>query len=160
MRSDYLISPVKQFYRRARRIVSEDSLCRVAALAATVHLLPKKQNLSVIRIRHEVLREQVYCLRKQLEVMILRSDESKPLEERDDAGLDIAEPVDLPIPAATTSLPHGAARQSFRERSDREPFLLIVCTRHIFTVSPGSDELVARDAQSFQHIAEFYNYLG
>jgi hypothetical protein len=39
-----------------------------------------------------------------------------------------------------------------------QPFLLIVRTRHIFTVPRGSDSpsaLVARDTRSFQHIARF-----
>ena len=67
-----------QINRRARRIVSEDSLCRVAALAATAHLLPQEQRL-----------------------------------------------VCLP--------------ETFRDLCDREPFLLIVRTRHIFTVPSTSD---------------------
>jgi hypothetical protein len=41
-----------------------------------------------------------------------------------------------------------------------ESFLLIVRTRHIVTVPSISDGLVVRDTRSFQHIAEFYNYLG
>ena len=52
-----------------------------------------------------------------------------------------------------------------RYRFDPESFLLIACTRHIVTVRGGSDgtrwcALVARDSQVFQHMAEFYNYLG
>ena len=49
-------------------------------------------------------------------------------------------------------------RRIVSEDSDRvdQSFLLIVRTRRIVT----SCALVARDSRMFQHIAEFYNYLG
>src|ERR1700730_14436349 len=73
----------------ARRIVSEDSLCRVAALATTIHLLPQEQDLSVVRVRHELLIEQLRRLGEQLEIMRLRSHELEAMEERDDLRSDV-----------------------------------------------------------------------
>ena len=189
MRSDYLILP-SRFSGQARRIVSEDSLCRVVALATTVHLLPKEQDLLVVGVRHGLLSEQLRSLCEELEVVSLRTHERKASKERHDACLDIREAIDLPVPATIAGLPHAPASESLGEQiewcsidlrhvegcrefpasrvvastathdheaglsqrepgyeiperlgnvCDREPFLLIVRTRHIVTVPPLPD---------------------
>ena len=54
----------------------------------------------------------------------------------------------------------GARRivsEDSREHNAHEPFLLIVRTGRVVTAAEAA---VAPDTRSFQHIAEFYNYLG
>ena len=48
-------------------------------------------------------------------------------------------------------------KESLSVRFDGRPFLLIVRTGRIIT---AAKRRVAPDTRSFQHIAEFYNYLG
>ena len=43
---------------RARRIVSEDSLCRVASLSATVHPFTELDDLDVVGIAHDRLAQE------------------------------------------------------------------------------------------------------
>jgi hypothetical protein len=185
-----LSHPASQASSRARRIVSEDSLCRVAALATTIHLLSQEQDLSVVRVRHDLLNEQLCRFSEELEVMSLRPDEREAAKERNDPRPDIRKAVHLPVPAAIAGSSCASARQRLakqverspiclrhiesrrelpasgviatrathdhkagfsqrepgqeipeiaRDGSDREPFLLIVCTRHIVTVLPEPD---------------------
>jgi len=54
---------------RARRMVSEDSFHRVAALAATVHGLAKSQHGDVVRFRQTSAPQDRYCVLESREVL-------------------------------------------------------------------------------------------
>jgi hypothetical protein len=113
-----------QVRRRARRIVSEDSLCGVAAFATTIHLLSKKQDLAIVGVRHDLLAKQRCCLRKQLEVMGLSTDQRKAAKERNYLRLEIGKPVDLPIPAAVSRLAERSAREDLVKEIQRHAVVL------------------------------------
>jgi hypothetical protein len=81
-------------------MVSEDSLHRVAALAAAVHRLAKSQYCDIVRVRQASARQDRHRVPEALEVLGLGSNESEPLEEWHDAAADLAEVVDLPVPTA------------------------------------------------------------
>ncbi len=56
---------------------------------------------------------------EEREVLSLLSHERKPLERRDDAATDCREVIDLPVPAAASRAPHGAARERLTDEIER-----------------------------------------
>src|SRR6266511_3339121 len=108
-------------------MVSEDSLHRVAALAAAVHRLSKSQNGDVARIRQASTLQDRYGVPEAREVLGLGPDEREALEERNDAFADIAEVVDLPIPTAVAGSSHASTAQRVAKELQRSPVLL----RHV-----------------------------
>jgi hypothetical protein len=117
----------QQVCGRARRIVSEDSLCRVLALATTIHLLPQEQNLYVVGIRQRLVRQQLRGLREALKVVCLLTHKWKPAEERDDRRPDVGEAIYLPLPATVARLPHASACERTHKQVERSPIRL----RHV-----------------------------
>ena len=56
---------------------------------------------------------------EQLEVLRLRPDERKALEERDDTQPDVAEAIDLPVPATVPGLAERSAPECLAEEFER-----------------------------------------
>src|SRR5205823_5263124 len=102
-----------------RRIVSEDSRCRVASLSAAIHPLSEVDDANVVGVAHDGLAQERDRTPEQLEVTRLPSDERKPLEEGDDSAGDVGEAVDLPVPAVVAGPPERAASQSLVEQVER-----------------------------------------
>lgn len=127
MRPDYLISPrseVSILCERAWRIVSEDSLSGVLSLSAVVHLLSKIHNRDKVGFAEFSFRQQSRRAPEALEVLGLRTDQRKPLEERNDVVLDVGKPVDFPIPAVVAGLANGSAVECFTEQVERSSVVL------------------------------------
>jgi hypothetical protein len=91
------------------------------------------------------------CAPEQLEVSRLRPDEREALEERDDAELDVAEAIDLPVPATVPGLAERSAPECVAEQLERRSIFL----RH---VEGGGDlplPAVVASRTTYEHEASF-----
>ena len=108
-------------------MVSEDSLHRVAALATTVHRLAKSQHGDVVRIRQGSAQQDANGFLEACEILGLGPYKWEAIEERNDAIIDIAEVVGLPIPAAIASPSRTSTAERVPEELQWSPSLL----RHV-----------------------------
>src|SRR5439155_12583983 len=81
-------------FRRGRRIVSEDSRCRIASLSAAVHSLSELENGDVVGIAQDTLAQECNRSPEQLVVLCLPADWREPIEERHDPAGYVREAVD------------------------------------------------------------------
>src|ERR1700730_11618760 len=80
-----LSHPVVALDRRARRIVSEDSVHAIASLSAAVHPFSESKNSGVFSVAQTASSKKQDSASPQLVVLCLLSDNRKPIEERQDA---------------------------------------------------------------------------
>jgi hypothetical protein len=83
MRSDYLIPST----RRVRRIVSEDSLHGVSALATSIERFSNLENLPTRFVGEWRLSQYRYRIREHFKVSLLSPNQWEPAEERNHAGV-------------------------------------------------------------------------
>src|SRR5215203_1371338 len=105
-------------------MVSEDSLHRVASLAASVHLLSESKNVDVVLVAEDFLSKQRNRRTEPREVLGLQPDQREAIKERHNAVLDLLEVVDLPVPAAVAGLAHGPTAERLTEEIERRSILL------------------------------------
>jgi hypothetical protein len=123
MRADYLI-PETALGRRARRIVSEDSVHSMASLSASVHPFPESKNLSVVLVAETTGDKKQNSASPQPIVLRLLSDDRKPIDERHDPAGEIGKSIDLPIPATVSCLTQRPAAEYLSKEIKRRAVML------------------------------------
>ena len=120
MRSDYLIPST----RRVRRIVSEDSLHGVSALATSIERFSNLENRPTRFVGEWRLSQYRYRIREHFKVSLLPPNQWEPAEERNHAGLYVSKLVDLEVPATIPSQTDRSALERSTEELERRDVIL------------------------------------
>jgi hypothetical protein len=118
------LSHLSVLTRRGRRIVSEDSRCRIAPLSASVHAFPELENGDVVGIAQDTLRQKRDRAPEESIVLCLPPDKRESIEERNDATGNVQEAVYLPVPAPVAGLTNRSAAEGLVKEVERSSILL------------------------------------